>query len=100
MKQYELSGRCEKYQQIDILDLLCGRMSPEHSAVTGEEISRPSCKPFPKSGAVDQDGKAIPTKGYKMKRKEFLFLDLRRGGAVEYFRVHRGRWLEPCVACL
>ena len=22
------------------------------------------------------------------------------GGAVEYFRVHRGRWLEPCVACL
>lgn len=32
--------------QISIQDLLCGRTFPEPSAVTKEQTSKPSCKPF------------------------------------------------------
>jgi len=67
-------------QQISIQDLLSGKMFQEPSAVIKEKTSEPSCKPFPASCAVNQDGDALPGKGHKMKRKEFLLLNLRGGG--------------------
>ena len=66
--------------QISIQDLLSGKMSQEHSAATKEQIFVPCSKPFPKSGAVNQDGESVPTKSRKRKITEMLFLNLRGGG--------------------
>ena len=62
LKPYELSEKCEGYQQISILDLLYGKTSPEHSAVTREPISRQSLRRYAES-----------------KNRMFLFLNLRGG---------------------
>ena len=50
--------------QISIQDLLCGRTFPEHSAVTEEQTSKPSCKPSVMSA----------------KKDSFLFLNLKGDG--------------------
>ena len=52
--------------QISIQDLLCGRTSPEPSAVTKEQTSAPSSRPSRTSA----------------KKEGFLFLNLRRGDGI------------------
>ena len=49
-------------QQINILDTLCGKTSPEHSVPTAEKTSTPS------------SNRSVPSA-----RKEYQFLDLRTG---------------------
>lgn len=80
LKQYESSEKCEKYHQISFQDLLSGRTFLVPSAATKEKTSEQYYKPFPKSGCVDQDGNAVPTKSPKRKPNGFLFLNLRKGG--------------------
>ena len=67
-------------QQLCFLDSLCGKTSPEPFQATKEQISGQSYKPFPKSGAVNQDGEEIPTKDTRKPPKALLFLNLVGGG--------------------
>ena len=68
--------------QMNLFDLVSpfGKTFPEPSAVTKEKISERCSKPFPMSGAVNQDGEEVPTKSSRKPIKDMLFLDLRGGG--------------------